>query len=149
VTPPSTIGIVPLTAPPHNYPFPPQHTSANAGILPHARELPSDVKLEHGTLNLHPQTFAGELDRLSSLTLAAGKDFNDELTFIMNHAEDSIDRLGPDHPAGAGLVELQHAAMRCAETTRSLLLLTQRARDAVRCAKVRTSDADPGDRDFL
>jgi len=81
--------------------------------------------------------------------MAAGKDFNDELTFIMNHAEDSLDRLSPDHPAGAGLVELQHAAMRCAETTRSLLLLTQRARDAVRYAKVSAGDADPGDREFV
>jgi hypothetical protein len=93
--------------------------------------------------------FAGELDRLSSLTLAAGKDFNDELTFILNHAEVSLDMLGPYHPAGANLVELQHAVVRCAETTRCLLLLTERAREAVRYSKVRASHANPGDREFL
>ena len=64
------------------------------------------------------ESFVGELDRLSSLTLAAGKDYNDELTFILNHAEVSLDLLGPQHPASDGLVELTHAAMRCAETTR-------------------------------
>jgi hypothetical protein len=74
------------------------------------------------------QSFAGEFDRLSSLTMAAGKDFNDELTFILNYAEASLDLLGPEHPACDGLVEVTHAAMRCAETTRCLLLLTQRAR---------------------
>lgn len=94
-------------------------------------------------------SFAGELDRLSSLTLAAGKDFNDELTFILNHAEISRDMLGPYHPAGAGLVELQQAVLRCAETTRCLLRLTERARETVRYAKVRARHANPGDREFL
>ncbi|HTQ56232.1 MAG TPA: hypothetical protein VMI94_17310 [Bryobacteraceae bacterium] len=95
------------------------------------------------------KAFAAELDRLSSLTLAAGKDFNDELTFILNHADVSLGLVGPDHPAGPGLVEVQHAAIRCAETTRYLLLLTQRARDVVRYAKVRDKRADLRHRDVV
>ena len=95
------------------------------------------------------ESFVGELDRLSSLTLAAGKDYNDELTFILNHAEVSLDLLGPEHPASGGIVELTNAAMRCAATTRSLLLLTLRARDSVRYAKLGADHANPGDRDIL
>jgi len=91
------------------------------------------------------ESFVGEFDRLSSLAMAAGKDFNDELTFILNHAEVSLDLLGPKHPATDGIVELTHAAMRCAETTRSLLLLTSRARESVRYAKVRADHAHPGE----
>jgi hypothetical protein len=82
-----------------------------------------------------PRSFAGDLDRLSSLAMAAGKDFNDELTLILNHAEVSLDLLGPEHPASGGIVELTRAAMRCAETTRCLLLLTQRARNSVRASE--------------
>ena len=95
------------------------------------------------------KSYAGEFDRLSSLTMAAGKDFNDELTFILNYAEVSLDLLGPEHPASEGMVELTHAAMRCAETTRCLLLLTERARASVRCAKVRAGHANPGNRELL
>ena len=91
------------------------------------------------------ESYVGELDRLSSLTMAAGKDYNDELTFILNHAEVSLDLLGPEHPASDGIVELTHAAMRCAATTRSLLLLTLRARESVRYAKVGAGHANPGD----
>lgn len=94
------------------------------------------------------ESFVGELDRLSSLAMAAGKDFNDELTFILNHAEVSLDLLGPQHPASGGIVELTRAAMRCAETTRCLLLLTQRALESVRYAKVR-ADAHSGNRELL
>jgi len=78
---------------------------------------------------------AGELDRLSSLSMAAGKDFNDELTFILNYADVSLDLLGPQHPARNGLVELTHATRRCAETARALLVLTMRARDSLRYLK--------------
>lgn len=81
--------------------------------------------------------------------MAAGKDFNDELTFILNHAEISLDLLGPEHPASDGIVELTHAAMRCAETTRCLLLLTERARASVRYARVRADHANPGNRELL
>jgi len=81
--------------------------------------------------------------------MAAGKDFNDELTLILNHAEVSLDLLGPEHPASDGLIELTHAAMRCAETTRCLLTLTLRARESVRCAKVKEGHADSGNRELL
>ncbi|HLY16660.1 MAG TPA: hypothetical protein VKR61_05525 [Bryobacteraceae bacterium] len=96
-----------------------------------------------------PKSFAGELDRLTSLTLAAGRDFNDELTLILNHAELTRDLLGAQHPASPGLIELQHAAIRCAETTRCLQTLTMRARDTIRCGTLRADHADPRDRKFL
>jgi hypothetical protein len=70
----------------------------------------------------------GEMEKLSTLALAAAKNFNDELTFILNHAEASLDLLGTAHPASPGLTELQQAAVRCAEITRCLQALTQRAR---------------------
>jgi hypothetical protein len=111
--------------------------------------LSSNVKEQTASPTRRLQSFAGEFDRLSSLTMAAGKDFNDELTLILNHAELSLDLLGPEHPASDGIVELTHAAMRCAETTRCLLLLTQRARDSVRCARVRADHAHPGNRELL
>jgi hypothetical protein len=87
---------------------------------------------------------AGEFDQLSCLALAAGKDFNDELTLILNHAAASRELLGPEHPAGRGLEELQHAAIRCAEISRCLLLLTLRARDAMGCVRVKAGRAHSG-----
>ncbi|MGO4881772.1 MAG: hypothetical protein ACLP59_13225 [Bryobacteraceae bacterium] len=93
--------------------------------------------------------FAAEFDRLSILALAAGKEFNDELTFILNHAATSLDTLGPDHPARGELVELTNAAMRCAETTRCLLMLTERARAAVRQGKVKAGHAHSGNRELV
>jgi hypothetical protein len=95
------------------------------------------VKEHTAPANRILQSFAGEFDRLSSLAMAVGKDYNDELTFILNHAEVSLDLLGPEHPASESIVELTHAAMRCAETTRCLLLLTQRACDSVRHPEAR------------
>lgn len=105
--------------------------------------------MKQRTASTDRKAFVAELDRLSSLTLAAGKDFNDELTLILNHAEVSLDLLGAAHPASTGLLELQHAAMRCAETTRCLLLLTLRARETVHYAKVGTEHARAGHRELL
>jgi hypothetical protein len=92
---------------------------------------------------------ATELEKLSSLTIAAGHDCNDELTFILNHAEASIERLGAGHPASADLIELQISAMRCAELIRGLLRITGRARAAIEYATVKSGDAHPGNRNFL
>ena len=64
--------------------------------------------------------------------MAAGKDFCDDLTFIVNHAEVSLGLLGAAHPASEGMVEVTHAAMRCAETARCLMRLTQRTRQSLR-----------------
>ena len=75
-----------------------------------------------------------ELDRLSALAMAAGKDFNDELTLILNRAAISLDLIGPDHPAAPDLFELQGSVIRCAEITRCLMLLTLRARDSMHYA---------------
>jgi hypothetical protein len=107
------------------------------------------VKQQTSSSSRGGASFADELDRLSSLTMAAGKDFNDELTFILNYADESLALLGPAHPASDGLVELTHAAMRCAETTRCLLLLSERARESIRYAKVRPHHANPGHRELL
>lgn len=107
------------------------------------------MKKETNSATQRLDSYVGELDRLSTLTLAAGKDYNDELTFILNHAEASLDLLGPEHPACDGLVEVTHAALRCAETTRALLQLTLRARESVRYAKVRADHAHSGNREFL
>jgi len=95
------------------------------------------VKEQTVSATLRLKSFAGDFDRLTSLTMAAGKDFNDELTFILNHADVSLDMLGPEHPACEGMVEVTRAAMRCAETTRCLLLLTQRARESLRHYKTK------------
>jgi hypothetical protein len=92
---------------------------------------------------------AAEFERLSVLAMAAGKDFNDELTFILNHAAISLEMLGPDHPASGDLVELTHAVMRCAETSRCLVALTERARAAVPQGKVKAGHAYSGYREFL
>lgn len=90
-----------------------------------------------------------EVDRLSCLALAAAKDFNDELTFILNHAQLTLDRLEPGHPAGANLTEVRHSAIRCAEIARGLPLVSTRAREPFRYATVKSERANPGDRDFL
>ncbi len=102
------------------------------------------MKLSTAPATPDPKSLAAELDRLGSLAFAAGKDFNDELTVILSLAGLSLDRLGPAHPAVAGLVELQQAAARCAETARCLLLFTQRSRDAIRYPGGRTGHAHPG-----
>jgi len=111
--------------------------------------LTSDVKELTASATPRAPSFSEELDRLCSLAMAAGKDYNDELTFILNHAEVSLNLIGPDHPAGAHLVELTHAALRCAETARCLLVLTENARDSLRYAKVRTGHAHPRNRKLL
>jgi hypothetical protein len=103
------------------------------------------VKEQLRSQTMHGPVPNSELDRLSGLALAAAKDFNDELTFILNHAEASLDLVGPRHPACGSLMELQHAVMRCAEITRCLSLLTLRAGGPVHYGTVRTGDEDSGD----
>lgn len=107
------------------------------------------MKHETASVLSHRPVPSSEVERLSSLALAAGKDFNDELTFILNHAQVALETLGGEHPARAELVELQHSVRRCAEISRCLLLLTLRARDGQARATVRFTDAYPGHRDVL
>ncbi|MFN7997277.1 MAG: hypothetical protein U0Q18_26915 [Bryobacteraceae bacterium] len=71
---------------------------------------------------------SGELDRLSCLAMAAARDFNDELTLILNHADISMDLIGDYHPAEAPLEDLQRCVRRCAEITRCLSIMTLRTR---------------------
>jgi hypothetical protein len=107
------------------------------------------VKELTASQNRRLKSLAGEIDRLSTLSMAAGKDFNDELTFILNHADVSLGMLGTAHPASDGIVEMAHAAMRCAETARCLMRLTLRARESVRYAKERIGHANSGHRELL
>jgi hypothetical protein len=101
------------------------------------------------TISQQPVVYR-ELDRLSGLTQAAGHGFNDELTFILNHADVSLGLVGAGHPASVSLIELQRSALRCAEISRGLLSMTERAREAVRCAKVKHGAEDhPGHRDIV
>ena len=111
--------------------------------------LGSVVKQQTDSATRRDESFVGELDRLSILTMAAGKDFNDELTLILNHAEASLDLLGAKHPASDGLVEVTHAAMRCAETARCLLQFTLRTRDSVGYPRMRAKGANPGNRKLV
>ena len=60
--------------------------------------------------------------------MAAARDFNDELTLILNHAELSLDLIGGYHAAGAPLEELQRCVKRCAEISRCLSIMTLRTR---------------------
>jgi hypothetical protein len=107
------------------------------------------VKDQTVSVTIEANESNGELDRLSLMTLAAAKDFNDELTMIMNNADLSLDLVGGAHPASANLTELQNSAVRCSEITRCLLMLSLRARDSIHCARVGAGDAHSGYRDFV
>ncbi len=89
------------------------------------------------------QATTRDLDRLATLGLAAGKDFNDELTLIVNYADLSLREVGAAHPATEWLKELSHAAMRCAETARCLLVVAERSRESIQ-DRVREGYAHPG-----
>jgi hypothetical protein len=59
-----------------------------------------------------------EADNLEQLELAHG--FNEELTILLNSAVVTARLIGPEHPAAALIVEMKHAAIRCAELARRL-----------------------------
>jgi hypothetical protein len=100
------------------------HSPPNANRLhPMKQETASERPVLHA-----------DLDRLSCLALAASKDFNDELTIILNRAAISLELIGEDHPAASELIELQSSVIRCAEITRCLMLLTLRGRDLMHYA---------------
>jgi hypothetical protein len=60
-------------------------------------------------------------DRLRGLAAALAKDYNDELTIILNQVALTLDLLGPGHPAMPELMNLARSAYRCADLTRGLL----------------------------
>ena len=57
-------------------------------------------------------------DNQEQIELAHG--FNEELTIILNSAFSSARLIGPEHPAAGMIVEMKHAAIRCAELARRL-----------------------------
>lgn len=71
--------------------------------------------------------YRAEPDRAGALAAAVASEFNDELTLILSQCEISLELLGSGHPAAEALVELRHAALRCAGITHSLLGFTLRA----------------------
>jgi hypothetical protein len=59
--------------------------------------------------------------RACAVAAAAAHEINDDLTVILNSVTKSIERLEPDHPARAFLLDLQGAAQRCVFTASGLL----------------------------
>jgi len=57
-------------------------------------------------------------DGSEHMELAHG--FNEELTIILNSVLMTARLLGPEHPAADAIVEMKHAAIRCAELARRL-----------------------------
>jgi hypothetical protein len=91
--------------------------------------------------------FSGPFHNLSRLVLTAAQDFNDELTFILNCADDSLELLGGEHAARENLLEVKLRAIRCGDMMQSLLRLTSRT--AVPYGRVEPGDAHPGNRNVV
>jgi hypothetical protein len=66
------------------------------------------------------------IDRAYAVAAAAARDFNDELTVILNSVSESLRSLEEDHPAHALLLDLQSAAQRCVWKTEGLLRFSAR-----------------------
>jgi hypothetical protein len=61
------------------------------------------------------------IDRAYAVAAAAARDFNDELTVILNSVSESLGILEEDHPARVLLLDLQGAAQRCVWMAEGLL----------------------------
>jgi hypothetical protein len=61
------------------------------------------------------------IDRAYAVAAAAARDFNDELTVILNSVSESLVNLEEDHPARPLLLDLQGAAQRCVWKAEGLL----------------------------
>ena len=60
------------------------------------------------------------------MAAAAAHDLNDELTVILNGVSDSLETLGPGHPARSLLLEARSAIQRSVWKTSSLLTFSAR-----------------------
>jgi hypothetical protein len=65
-------------------------------------------------------------DRAYAVAAAAARDFNDELTVILNRVSESLGSLDEDHPARVLLLDLQNAAQRCVWKAEGLLQFSAR-----------------------
>jgi hypothetical protein len=66
------------------------------------------------------------IDRAYAVAAAAARDFNDELTVILNSVSESLGNLEEDHPARLLLLDLQDAAERCVSKAEGLLQFSAR-----------------------
>ena len=64
---------------------------------------------------------AQKLESVGRLAGSVAHDFNNMLTVILGHAEQSLDRVGPDEHLSVALKEIHHAAESSAALTRQLL----------------------------
>ena len=62
-----------------------------------------------------------QADRACAVAAAAAHELNNELTVIINSVLTTIQALEPGHPARPFLLDLHHAAQRCAWKTSGLL----------------------------
>jgi hypothetical protein len=67
------------------------------------------------------------IDRAYAVAAAAARDFNDELTVILNSVSESLGNLEEDHPARVLLLDLQGAAQRCVRKAEGLLRFSARS----------------------
>lgn len=66
------------------------------------------------------------IDHAYAVAAAAARDFNDELTVILNSVSESLGSLDEDHPARLLLLDLQCAAQRCTFMADDLLQFSAR-----------------------
>ena len=77
----------------------------------------------------HMQTQLNQAQKMESVGRLAGgvaHDFNNMLQAILGHAELALDRLAPEQPLHADLLEIQKAARRSADLTRQLLAFARK-----------------------
>jgi hypothetical protein len=66
------------------------------------------------------------IDRAYMVAAAAARDYNDELTVILNSLEGALSHLEEGHPALPLLQDLQSAAQRCVRKTEGLMEFSNR-----------------------
>jgi hypothetical protein len=64
--------------------------------------------------------------RIAGLTMAAAKDFNDHLTFMVNNAEVALSMVEDGDPLRAIMQDLQRDSLACATISRTLMLLAKK-----------------------
>jgi hypothetical protein len=67
-----------------------------------------------------------KIDKACVVAAAAARDFNDELTVILNSVSESLENLDEGHPARLLLLDLQRAAKRCVTKAEGLLQFSAR-----------------------
>jgi hypothetical protein len=81
-------------------------------------------------------------DRAFAVAASAAHEWNNDLTVILSSARSTMLELEPGHPARPHVVELQHAAERCAGIAGNLLHYTARRADGAVRAQFATLVAE-------